>query len=99
MTRGKKIRVRAYSGHRAEERPICFWLEEKQVAIRKILRRWHEQKKDVGRGTESCFQVEGEDGQVYELCYHHKEHTWLLRRTLGCAWQQGSSLDRDEPRP
>jgi hypothetical protein len=97
MTQGKKIRVRAYSGHRTEERPICFWLDEKQMAIRKILWRWYEQGTEVGGGTKSCFQVEGEDGQVYQLCYHHTEFTWFLRRTPGYAWAQRNSLDRNEP--
>ena len=78
MAEVRKIRVRAYSGHRADERPICFWVEGKQISVKRILRRWYEQGAQLGGERKSCFQVEGEDGQAYRLCYHQKEDTWFL---------------------
>jgi hypothetical protein len=78
MAGEREIRVEAYSGYRGQERPACFWPGEKPVAVKRILRRWHEEGAEVGGERRSCFEVEGEDGRAYRLCYHQKEGAWFL---------------------
>jgi hypothetical protein len=78
MIQVRKIRVHAHSGYRAEERPISFWLGEKRISIKRILRSWYEEGAKAGGGARSCFQVEGEDGRAYTLCYQQKEAAWYL---------------------
>lgn len=78
MAKEDKIRVSAYCGHRADERPLSFWYGKRQIPVKRILRRWYEEGAEVGGGRRSCFQVEGEDGRIYRLCYRHKEGAWFL---------------------
>jgi len=78
VTGEREIRVQAYSGYRGQERPVCFWPGEKPVLVKRILRRWYEQETGMGGETRCCFEVEGEDGRAYRLCYRPKGAAWFL---------------------
>ena len=66
-----KLRVECYSGHKADQRPIKFWLGEVARFVESIEDQWY--------GSEgSYFRVQADDGNIYVL--GHNEHTddWTL---------------------
>lgn len=71
-----RIKVRAYSGHKAEERPLAFTLRDKEYEIEEILERRLEER--AGRRLTS-FRVRADDG-VFRIYYCEKEDAWYLKR-------------------
>ncbi|MFQ5863231.1 MAG: hypothetical protein ACE5IC_08950 [Candidatus Brocadiales bacterium] len=70
------IKVKAYAGHKAEERPISFTLEDKEHKINEILSTSIEER--AGRRLTS-FCVRTEDG-VFKIYYCEKEEEWYLEQ-------------------
>jgi hypothetical protein len=56
----KRVRVECYSGHKADERPRCFYLGERRYEVKEVLDRWRSPEGDF-------FRVRAEDGGVYTL--------------------------------
>jgi hypothetical protein len=81
MVPGYRIRVHAYSGYRAEERPVSFQWGQKKIFVKRVLRHWLEESVPAGGERKTRFLVEGEDGETYQLCYHHQEGVWILEKT------------------
>jgi hypothetical protein len=55
-----KLKVESYSGRKADERPIRFWLEGEQYFIQAVLDQWYD--------LESiCYKVRADDGNLYIL--------------------------------
>jgi hypothetical protein len=78
-----KIRVDCYSGFKADERPVRFFLGERGYQVLEIQDQWH--------GPESTyFKVRGDDGNFYILRNAWSEQTssWFLE-----AYRQDSSLN------
>jgi hypothetical protein len=65
------IRVESYAGYGAEEYPLRFYLDGRQVEIISIEKRWL-----TPEGK--CFKVKGDDGYVYVLQYNSETHSWNL---------------------
>ena len=60
-----KIRVECNSGHKADERPVKFWMEDTVLFIESILDRWN--------STETqYFRVRADDGNTYVLGHHEE---------------------------
>lgn len=55
-----KLKVECYSGHKADERPIRFWLEGKQYVVEGVLDQWYDQ-------VSIFFKVRVDDGNHYIL--------------------------------
>ena len=69
----KRITVRSYSGYKANERPVSFELDERNVSIERIIDRW--------AGVESdYFKVLGNDGCVYLLKWNRSPDIWFLEK-------------------
>ena len=66
-----KIRVDAYSGYKANERPLRFWNDDTPYEIVAIERQWHEL-------DAACFRVRTADTSTYTLCYNESTDTWTL---------------------
>jgi len=67
----KKIQVAAYSGYKANERPLYFLIEGQKKNVVKIVDRWY--------GTEhDYFKVAADDGKVYLLKWHRTLDVWLM---------------------
>lgn len=66
------IEVEAYSGYRANERPLAVFLEGKRVGIRRILEHWITPEWDE-------FRVLGEDGRTYRMGWHRQRDRWVLK--------------------
>jgi hypothetical protein len=54
------VRVECYSGYKADERPIRFYLGDREFIVRRIAAQWLSPE-----GT--CFRVEADDGNLYVL--------------------------------
>jgi hypothetical protein len=68
---GKIIQVEAYSGYKANERPLHFILDSNRKDVKQVLDQWYDQDHDY-------FKVLADDGQVYVLKWHRFSDTWLL---------------------
>ncbi len=70
------IKVKAYAGYKAEERPTSFTLEGKEHGIKEILSTSVEER--AGRRlTSFCVRTEG---GVFKIYYHEKEGEWYLEQ-------------------
>ncbi len=65
------LAVEAYSGYRADERPVAIRLGGRRIAVREILDRWHGE-------DHAYFKLAGEDGTVYIIRQHRSSDTWEL---------------------
>ena len=66
-----RVRVEAYAGYRAEERPLRFTLQDHSFEVREILDRWY-------GPAQSYFKVRADDGNIYLLRYDSVEDEWSL---------------------
>ena len=71
----KKIRVTAYSGHKANEKPLNFELDEKKLEVKDILDRWYGLDHDY-------FKVLADDGKVYLIKWHRILDVWILIKVI-----------------
>ena len=67
----KKVEVVAYSGYKANERPLYFVLDEKRLKVSEVLDRWYGPDHDY-------FKVIAEDGRVYLLKWHRLLDLWFV---------------------
>jgi len=65
------LRVETYSGYKADERPVAFWLRERRIAVREILDRW------LGE-DHAYFKLTGDDGAVYVIRQDRSSDAWEL---------------------
>ena len=77
MTRNNKkctkIDVEAYSGYKANERPVSFVQDDRRIAIREVMDRWYGQDHDY-------FKVIAEDGCTYLLKWHRPSDHWFCEK-------------------
>lgn len=69
----KRIDIVAYSGYKANERPLYFVLGEKRVGVKAIMKRWIDEDHDY-------FQVLAEDGKTYVIKRDRDRDLWFLER-------------------
>ena len=55
-----KLSVECYAGHKADERPVRFWLDDKQYHVEAVLDRWYDPDR-------ISFEVRADDGNFYIL--------------------------------
>ena len=66
-----KLRVESYAGHKADQRPIKFWLGDAQRFVESIDDQWY--------GPEaSYFRVQADDGNIYVLGHNENTDEWTL---------------------
>lgn len=68
-----RVRVECYSGHKADERPLRFYLGEREYQVEALLDQWY--------GPEATyFRVRAGDGNVYVLRHTQTglEDSWRL---------------------
>jgi len=69
----KEIRVWSYSGYKADERPLRFRLERKELAVKEILDRWYGEKHDY-------YKVLADDAETYLLKRDRETDIWYGKR-------------------
>ncbi len=72
-SQGRKIDVIAYSGYKANERPVSFVLEEQKREVKEIPDQWRGQDHDY-------FKVLADDGCVYLLRWHRTSDQWFCEK-------------------
>ena len=71
----KKIEVGAYSGYKANERPLYFVLDGRKLEVRNIIDRWYGVEHDY-------YKVLAHDGKVYLLRWHRTLDLWFLEKII-----------------
>jgi hypothetical protein len=66
-----RIEVEAYSGHKADERPIRFRLGERWLGVEDVVDRWYDP-------DAIYFRVRAEDGDLYILRHVERSDVWTL---------------------
>ena len=74
-SQGMSIEVIAYSGYKANERPLYFILGLQKLEVKKILDRWYGEEDDY-------FKVVAGDNRVYLLKWHRTSDLWFLERVV-----------------
>jgi hypothetical protein len=69
----KRAKVIAYSGYRAEEKPIRFELEGREIIVKEIISEWRDEEGWV-------FVVLGDDERKYRLKFYEKENYWSVEK-------------------
>ena len=72
---GIRIEVVAYSGYKANERPLHFFLGHQKLEVKEILDRRGGQDHDY-------FKVLAGDGRLYLLKWHRSLDIWFLMKVL-----------------
>ena len=70
-----KIEVVAYSGYKANERPLYFVLEQKKLSVVNVVDRWYGVEHDY-------FKVLAEDGKVYLIRWHRILDLWFVVKIM-----------------
>ena len=63
------IKVKCYSGFKADERPISFAIDGKEFMVKKIIDQWRTQEYE-------CFKVLADDGREYILKHDVSNDEW-----------------------
>lgn len=71
----KKIEVVAYSGYKANERPLCLILDEQRLGVKRTLDTWYGVEHDY-------FKVLADNGKVYLLKWHRSLDMWFIEKVL-----------------
>jgi hypothetical protein len=65
------VRVEAYSGYKADERPLRFQLGEGWLAVEEVIDRWYDP-------DAVSFKVRAGDGNLYILRHTGPSELWTL---------------------
>jgi hypothetical protein len=70
-----KIEVAAYSGYKANERPLYFVLDQKKRVVVNVMDRWYGEEHDH-------YKVLADDGKVYLIRWHRLQDLWFLVKIM-----------------
>jgi hypothetical protein len=71
----QELEVTAYSGCKANERPLSFILDQRRLEVEKIVDRWYGMEHDY-------FKVQADNGRQYLLKWHRSSDCWYLEKTI-----------------
>jgi hypothetical protein len=77
----KSIKVFAYSGFKANERPTAFMVDEHRREVADIIDRWYGVEHDY-------FKVLADDGKVYILRWHRILDLWFIVKVMNKMGKQ-----------
>jgi len=72
-----KLRVECYAGHKADQRPIKFWLGDALHFVESIDDQWY-------GPSASYFRVHADDGNTYVLSHNVNADEWVLESFRLC---------------
>jgi hypothetical protein len=75
---GQHIEVEAYSGYKANERPVAFIFQGRRWEISEILDRWYEGGVNPEQLVVDYFKVKTSDGSVFILRYEAEAEEWTI---------------------
>lgn len=71
----RQVKVIAYSGYKADERPLAFVLGSRRLEVRDIADRWYGVEHDY-------FKVVADDGRIYLLRRHRHLDLWFVVKIM-----------------
>jgi hypothetical protein len=71
----RQIKVEAYSGYKADERPLYFVLDNLRLEVREIIDRWYGEEHDY-------FKILADDDKIYLVCRNRTSDLWTLEKTM-----------------
>jgi len=73
-----RVRVECYSGRKADERPVRFWLDERAFFVEEVLDQWY-------GPSDVFFKVRADDSNLYILRQSQppSEDAWSLEAFRG----------------
>ncbi len=74
------VRVEAYSGYKADERPLRFQLGERWLEVEEVVDRWYDP-------DAVYFRVKAADGDIYVLRHTEGSELWTME-----AFRRGPGL-------
>jgi len=78
-----QIVVQSYSGHKADERPVRFFLNGHEYEIKEVEDRWYSPEAIY-------FRVVASDGNRYVLRHDEAADTWSLEGFRSTGSEEGS---------
>ncbi len=68
-----QLRVECHSGYQADERPLRFFIKDREFQVLEVLDRWYEPQ-------DTYFKVKADDGGFYILrhCHEGQKDWWRL---------------------
>jgi hypothetical protein len=72
------IQVECHSGYKADEYPICFYLENIKFEIKEIADRWYQAVATSDGPVADYFKVRTESKKIYILKHELKSDQWYL---------------------
>jgi hypothetical protein len=74
------IKVECHSGYKADEYPVCFWLNDEKIEITEILDRWYQGERDPEWPVSNYFKANTAQGGPYIIKHVVGEDRWYLCR-------------------
>ena len=74
MSPARSIKVNAYSGYKANERPLSFVIKGLEKIVVEIKESWIEPDKNY-------FRIKSDDENVYILSWNRKKDKWYIENT------------------
>lgn len=72
----QNIRVIAHSGHRGDEKPRAFLINDEEITVVEILDMWIEESL-LGKTRKRFFIVRGNDNQKYRIYIDEETLEWF----------------------
>ncbi len=73
-----QVKVECYSGYKADESPLCFYLDNMRFEIEAITDRWFQAENKPGFPKADYFRVQTKDGRQYILKHEQVSGKWYL---------------------
>jgi len=75
------IKVECYSGYKADEFPICFYLENTKFEITEISDRWYQSDTSLDKPVSDYFKVSTVGSMKYIIKHELASDLWFLGTT------------------
>lgn len=72
------IKVECHSGYKADEYPVCFYLEDQRYEITEIIDRWYQGDRDPEIPAANYFKVRVLDVAQYLIKHETASDRWYL---------------------
>ena len=72
------IKVESYSGYKADEYPICFYLDNMRYEILEITDRWYQGYTNPAEPASDYFKVKTANGDLFIIKHDIQKDVWLL---------------------
>lgn len=72
------VKVECYSGYKADEYPVRFYLDDIRFDIEEVVDRWYQGERDADFTAADYFKVRTTDHKIYILKHETKNDNWYL---------------------